>query len=174
MLRELYITKACPTFLRSSGLNWLPRKLENSLPGNIMEFEASLHLQVLVPLVPLPSSTTVTTHMSSIKTLNRNLMTACLAWAWHSKSLSVGPLELRARIWLLIKLIPAWVDYVWQISLCRTWWGFKHRFGHKLGIKSKSQHTIKARSLKATLRAIILICDVFRMLLPVQDTTRKG
>ena len=112
MLRELYITKACPMFLRSSKLSWLPRKLENSLPKNIIEFKASLYLQVLVLLVPLPSSTAVTTHTSSIKTSKGNIMTACLAWAWHSKSLFTGPLELRARIWLLIKLIPAWVSYV--------------------------------------------------------------
>ena len=31
-----------------------------------------------------------------------------------------------------------------------------HRFGHKLGIKSKSQLTIKARSLEAILPTIIL------------------
>ena len=37
MSRELCITKACSTFLKSSELRWLPRKLENSLPGNTME-----------------------------------------------------------------------------------------------------------------------------------------
>ena len=40
-------------------------------------------------------------------------------------------------------------------------WGYVHGFGHKLGIISKPQHTIKARSLEATLPAIILIRDVF-------------
>ena len=66
----------------------------------------------------------------------------------------------------------SWVDYVWQISLRRTWWGFEHGFGHKLGIKSKSQHTIKAQSLEAMLPTIILI--VTSVSLPEQDTTRKG
>ena len=53
-------------------------------------------------------------------------------------------------------------------------WGFVHRFGYKLGIKSKSQHIIKAQSLEATLLAIILICHIFCMSLPEQHTTRKG
>ena len=44
----------------------------------------------------------------------------------------------------------------------------------KLGIKSKCQHTIKARSLEATLPAIIFVCDVFHVSLLEQDTTRKG
>ena len=60
----------------------------------------------------------------------------------------------------------SWIDYVWQISLRQTWWDFKYGFGHKLRIKSKSQHRIKAQSLEATLPAIILICDVFCMSLP--------
>ena len=67
-----------------------------------------------------------------------------------------------------------WVDYIWQISLRRTLWGFEHRFGHKLGINLKSQHTIKVRSLEATLSATILICNVFCVRLPEQDITRKG
>ena len=50
-------------------------------PTRLSATEASLHLQVLVLLVPLPSSTTVTTRTSSIKTLNGNLMTAYLAQA---------------------------------------------------------------------------------------------
>ena len=37
MLRELYITKACLTFLRLWKLSWLPKKLENLLSWNIME-----------------------------------------------------------------------------------------------------------------------------------------
>ena len=37
----------------------------------------SFHLQILVPPIPFSSSTTVTTHASSMKTLIRNLMTAC-------------------------------------------------------------------------------------------------
>ena len=37
ILKELCITKACPTFLKLSELSWLPRKLENSLPGNLKE-----------------------------------------------------------------------------------------------------------------------------------------
>ena len=95
------------------------------------QLRLSPYLQVLVPAVSLPSSTAVSTYASSTRTSNKNLMTACLARAWHSKSLSAGLLELRAWIWLLIKLIPAWVSYVWQISLCRTLWGFEHRFGHQ-------------------------------------------
>ena len=49
-----------------------------------------------------------------------------------------------------------------------------HRFDHKLGIISKSQLTIKAQNLEATLPAIILIRDVFYVSLTEQDTTRKG
>ena len=41
----------------------------------------------------------------------------------------------------------------------------------KLGIKTKSQHTIKARSLEAMLPTIILF--VMSVSLPEQDTTRK-
>ena len=52
-------------------------------------------------------------------------------------------------------------------------WGFEYRFGYKLEIKSKFQHTIKAQSPEATLSVIILICDVFYVSLPEQDTTRK-
>ena len=48
-----------------------------------------------------------------------------------------------------------------------------HRFDHKLGIISKSQLTIKAQNLEATLPAIILIRDVFYVSLTEQDTTRK-
>ena len=33
---------------------------------------------------------------------------------------------------------------------------------------------IKAQNLEPTLLAIIFVCDVFRMLLPEQDTTKKG
>ena len=44
-----------------------------------------------------------------------------------------------------------------------------HRFGHKLGIKSKSQLTIKAQNLEATLPAIIFIRAVFHLLLREQD-----
>ena len=47
----------------------------------------SLHLQVLVPPVPLSSSTAVTTYASPAKTM-------------YAKSLSAGPLGLRAWIWL--------------------------------------------------------------------------
>ena len=49
-----------------------------------------------------------------------------------------------------------------------------HRFDHKLGIISKSQLTIKAQNLEATLPAIILIRDVFYVSLTKQDTTKKG
>ena len=52
--------------------------------------------------------------------------------------------------------------------------GFEHRFGHELGMKLKSQHTIKAQSLEATLLAIILIRDVFCVSMPEQDTTKMG
>ena len=38
----------------------------------------------------------------------------------------------------------------------------------------KSQHTIKAQSLEATLPTMIVICEIFCMPLPEQDTTRKG
>ena len=48
-------------------------------------------------------------------------------------------------------------------------WGYMHRFGYKLGIKSNFQHIIKARSLEATLPAIILICDIFRVSLLEHD-----
>ena len=44
-----------------------------------------------------------------------------------------------------------------------------HRFGHKLGIISKSQLTIKAQNLEATLPAIIFIRDVFHLSLQEQD-----
>ena len=44
-----------------------------------------------------------------------------------------------------------------------------HRFGHKLGIISKSQLTIKAQNLEATLPAIIFICDLFHLWLQEQD-----
>ena len=47
----------------------------------------SLDLQVLVPPVPLSSSTAVTTYASPAKTM-------------YAKSLSAGPLRLRAWIWL--------------------------------------------------------------------------
>ena len=53
-------------------------------------------------------------------------------------------------------------------------YSFEHRFGYKLGIKLKSQHTTKAQSLEAMLPAIVLICDVFRVPLSKQDTIRKG
>ena len=93
----------------------------------------------------------------------------------HSKSLSAGPLELCAWISLLINWMSHYTRLkIWQISLRRTLWGFEHRFGHKLGIKSKCQQTIKAQSLETTLPAIIFICDVFHMSLLEQDTIRKG
>ena len=69
----------------------------------------SLHLQVLVPPVPLLSSTAVAAYASSTKKTSfsipdssRNLMTACRKNLPHglSKSLSAGPLELCAWIWL--------------------------------------------------------------------------
>ena len=56
---------------------------------------------------------------------------------------------------------------IWQISLRRTLWRFVHRFGHKLGIKSKSQ-------LTATHSAIISICDVFYVLLLKQDQQEEA
>ena len=52
--------------------------------------------------------------------------------------------------------------------------GFEHRFGHKLGMKSKSQHIIKSQNLEATLPAIILICDIFHVSVLEQVTTKKG
>ena len=80
---------------------------------------------------------------------------SCLSYKSHeciknlphglSKSLSAGPLGLRAWIWLspypVTSSIALFAYYdplkVWQISLHRTLWGFEHRFGHKLRIKSK-------------------------------------
>ena len=44
-----------------------------------------------------------------------------------------------------------------------------HRFGHKLGMISKSQLTIKVQNLEVTLLLIIFICDVFHLLLQEQD-----
>ena len=97
------------------------------------------------------------------------------ARAWHGKSLSAGPLGLRAWIWpstggfditpcTLHKPMGTILDplKVRQISLRRTLWGFEHRFGHKLGIKS-------TRSLEATLPAIIFIRDVFHVSLLEQE-----
>ena len=78
--------------LSSVNTNWCTLALQLNRLG------LSLHLQVLVPLIPLSSSTVLTTHTASMKTLNWNLMTTCLARAWHGKSLSTGPTGLRAWI----------------------------------------------------------------------------
>ena len=40
-------------------------------------------------------------------------------------------------------------------------WGYVHRFGHKLGIISKSQLTIKVQNLNATLPTIIINCYIY-------------
>ena len=61
---------------------------------------------------------------------------------------------------------------VWQISFHQTLLGCVHRFGYKLGITLKSQLTMKAQSLEATLPAIIFICGVYMSLLK-QNITRK-
>ena len=108
----------------------------------------SLYLQVLVPLVPLSSSTTVTAHVSFTRILNINLITACRKNLSHglSKSFSTGPLSLRAWIWPLT--------------------------GRLDRIKSKSQLMLKAQSLEAILLTIVLF--VMSVSLPEQDTTRKG
>ena len=104
-----------------------------------------------------------------------DMQTELSAQIWHSKSLSAGPLGLRAWISLLINCMSQYTRLkIWQISLWQTLWVFKHRLGYKLGIKSKCQHTIKAQSLETTLPTIIFICDVFHMSLLEQDTTKKG
>ena len=40
MLRELCITKECSTSLKPPELSWLPRKLENLLPGNAIKTQS--------------------------------------------------------------------------------------------------------------------------------------
>ena len=73
----------------------------------------------------------------------------------YSKSFSAGPLGLRAWIWpstgrfdsiacTLHELMGTTLE---QISLRRTLCGFEHRFGHKLGMKSKCQHKLRSRRL---------------------------
>ena len=79
------------------------------------------------------------------------------AWVWHYKSLSAGPLRLRALIWPSTGRFDNTACILWPIE----------------EIKPKSQYTIKARSLEAMLPAIIFICDVY-VSMPEQNTTRKG
>ena len=50
--------------------------------------------------------------------------------------------RLRLSPMRLLQICQSASRLVWQISLRRTLGGFEHRFGHKLGMKSKSQHTI--------------------------------
>ena len=128
------------------------------------------------------NSTAVTTYMSSTWTSNKNLMTAYkknIQYWFDNKFLSTGPVRLRTWIWPSTGGFDSTACILWPIENMANLsppdlWGFEHRFGYKLGIKSKSQNIIKARSLKATLLAIILIRDVFCVSLPEQDITRKG
>ena len=52
----------------------------------------------------------------------------------------------RAWLWLpptrFLQICQSASRLVWQISLRQTLGGFEHRFGHKLEMKSKSQHKI--------------------------------
>ena len=69
---------------------------------------------------------------------NRNSVLTSKFWSpWY---------HFQARLRLpptrLLQIYQSASRLVWQISLHRTLRGFEYRFGHKLGMKSKSQHTI--------------------------------
>ena len=134
-------TRACKSFCRSCSPMPRPFRLD------CRQLRLSLHLQVLVPAVPLSGSAAVT-----------RLWAHCtrLLWGRHHPpfQIQVGISWLHAErtfctdlanpfppdLWGYVHGFSYWFDlwigYVWQISLRRTLWGFVHRFGHKLGISS--------------------------------------
>ena len=71
--------------------------------------------------------------------------------------------DVEWRVWLYNLHYPL---NVWQISFHRTLEGFEHRFSHKLGMKSKSQHTICYAS--GNNNHLLRLCHCW------SRTTRKG
>ena len=85
MLRELWITKVCFISLKPSKLSWLPRKLENLLPGNAIKTQSCYrYLPIGKAPVTIRSSLLLTClHQSRLRRDYPCLLVKKYCTSWH-------------------------------------------------------------------------------------------